>query len=46
MEKITLEVTEHELVLMGVALEQLSRNTYSEKEHNNALKLERKLRNV
>jgi len=46
MENITLQVSEQELVLLGVALEQLSRNTHSEKEHYSALSLERKLRSV
>ena len=46
MEKIVLEVTEHELVLMGVALQQLSKNSISENLRKQANKLELKLGEV
>jgi len=46
MEKIVLEVTEHELVLMGVALQQLSKNALSANLKKDANDLELKLGRV
>jgi hypothetical protein len=46
MEKIVLEVTEHELVLMGVALQQLSKNALSTNLKKDANDLELKLGRV
>ena len=46
MNNITLQVSEHELVLLGVALQQLSNNAVSEKLRKDANDLELKLGGV
>lgn len=46
MENITLQVSEHELVLLGVALQQLSKNALSENLRKHANDLELKLGEV